>query len=261
MRVRPRQFVRQLYKHWEIIEHLSRLSRELAVFEVSQVLKLVALYSAAEADAAQILRELHEADILQLSGRSDNLQLNPLLTEFIRGLIHEHELGLSAVLKARIDAIHNASTQIAQAINKQDMDLLRLSAVQLSELLRQIDQQLQQDRSAILDIAEKAKASHVSMPISQRYQAVLNAYDEYVEPINEMMDSGLSGTFYPHLTDAITALDQAEDYLSVRGALYTQRLQLRHVSQQAKELRYRGRIIAKECADILLHASCRITPA
>ncbi len=252
MRVRPRQFVRQLYKHWEIIEHLSRLSRELAVFEVSQVLKLVAQYSAAEADAAQILRELHEADILQLSGRSDNLQLNPLLIEFIRGLTHEHELGLSAVLKARIDAIHNASTQIAQAINKQDMDLLRLSAVQLSELLRQIDQQLQQDRSAILDIAEKAKASHVSMPISQRYQAVLNAYDEYVEPINEMMDSGLSGTFYPHLTDAITALDQAEDYLSVRGALYTQRLQLRHVSQQAKELRYRGRIIAKECADILL---------
>ncbi|MDR9778069.1 hypothetical protein RJJ65_36655, partial [Rhizobium hidalgonense] len=64
MRVRPRQFVRQLYKHWEIIEHLSRLSRELAVFEVSQVLKLVAQYSAAEADAAQILRELHEADIL-----------------------------------------------------------------------------------------------------------------------------------------------------------------------------------------------------
>ncbi len=66
MRVTPRQFVRQLYKHWEIIAHLSRLSRELAVFEVSQILKLAAQYSTAEsADAAQILRELHEVEILQ----------------------------------------------------------------------------------------------------------------------------------------------------------------------------------------------------
>ena len=47
-------------------------------------------------------------------------------------------------------------------------------------------------------------------------------------------------------------LDRAEEYLSVRGALYTQRLQLRHVSQQAKELRRLGRLVAQQCADTLL---------
>lgn len=47
-----------------------------------------------------------------------------------------------------------------------------------------------------------------------------------------MMDSGLGGTFYPHLKLAVQSLDRAEEALAVRGALYTQRLQLRQVAQQ-----------------------------
>ncbi len=132
------------------------------------------------------------------------------------------------------------------------MDSLRDGTVRLAELLRQISRQLDQDRHAIMDLAEKAKASDASIPIARRYRSVLDAYDQYVEPMNEMMDSGLGGTFYPHLESAVQVLDRAEEYLSVRGALYTQRLQLRHVSQQAKELRRFGRIVAQQCADTLL---------
>lgn len=86
------------------------------------------------------------------------------------------------------------------------------------------------------------------MPLAKRYRAVLDAYDQYVEPMNEMMDSGVGGTFYPHLEAAERALDQATEQLSMRGALYSHRLQLRQVAYQAKELRRMGRLVAQQCA-------------
>lgn len=250
----PKSLVRQLHQHWDIIEHLCRISRDLPVFEPSRVIRVIERLGSndREIDPREVLRALVSNDLLQTLGRSDDLQINPLVLDFVRGLTREHELGLSAVLKARIDAVRDATRLVEEGIAKEEMDSLRDGAVRLAELLRQISRQLDQDRHAIMELAEKAKASDASVPIARRYRSVLDAYDQYVEPMNEMMDSGLGGTFYPHLESAVQVLDRAEEYLSVRGALYTQRLQLRHVSQQAKELRRFGRIVAQQCADTLL---------
>lgn len=175
-----------------------------------------------------------------------------MVLEFVRGLTREHELGLSAVLKARVDAIRQATQQLSDGIEHQKTDDLRTGAARLSELFRQISRQLDQDRHAILELAEQAKSADVTIPLARRYRAVLEAYDQYVEPMNEMMDSGLGGVFYPHLERATQTLERAEEFLSVQGALYTHRLQLRQVAQQAKELRRLGRMVAQQCANTLL---------
>ncbi|WP_151703054.1 hypothetical protein [Nitrincola alkalilacustris] len=250
----PKSLVRQLHQHWAVIEHLCRLSRELPVFEPSRVIRVIERLRSSDRDGepADVLRALCANDLLQTLSRSDDLQINPLVLDFVRGLTREHELGLSAVLKARVEAIRDATRLVEEGIAKEEMDSLREGTVRLAELLRQIARQLDQDRHAIMELAEKAKASEASIPIARRYRSVLEAYDQYVEPMNEMMDSGLGGTFYPYLEQAVHVLDRAEEYLSVRGALYTQRLQLRHVSQQAKELRRLGRLVAQQCADTLL---------
>ena len=141
---------------------------------------------------------------------------------------------------------------MSEGLNQSDNDLLRQGVTRLAELFRQISQQLDQDRHAILEIAENAKASDVSIPVSRRYNEVLEAYDQYVEPMNEMMDSGLSGTFYPYLEKAEQALDRAVEALSIQGGLYSHRLQLKQIAYQAKELRRLGRIVSQQCADTLL---------
>ncbi|ANG62608.1 hypothetical protein A8C75_09010 [Marinobacterium aestuarii] len=250
----PKNLVLHLYRHWEVIEYLCRLSRELPAFEQFRVLAAIERFSsqANQQAPAEVLRSLCSADLLQPLSRSEDLQINPLVLDFVRGLTREHELGLSAVLKARVEAVRDATRQLADGIEQQGTDSMRTGAARLSELFRQIAQQLDQDRHAILELAEKAKSSDASMPIARRYRSVLDAYDQYVEPMNEMMDSGLGGTFYPHLELAVQTLDRAEEYLSIRGALYTQRLQLRQVAQQAKELRRLGRVVAQQCADTLL---------
>ena len=115
------------------------------------------------------------------------ITLNPLVLDFVRGLTREHELGLSSVLKARVEGIKQATEQLNEGLAPLDHDLLRRGSARLSELLRQISQQLDQDRHAILELAEQAKSNDAAMPISQRYRAVLEAYDQYVEPMNEMI--------------------------------------------------------------------------
>lgn len=250
----PKSLVFTLYKHWEVIEHLVRLSRDFAAFEESLVLIVIGRHhpdgNADEQGA--ILRSLCNADLLQELSRTGDFQLNPFVVDFVRGLTREHELGLSSVLKARVDAIRDATALLDEGVNDGDTDRMREAANRLSELFRQIGQQLDQDRHAILELAEKAKSSDASMPSIQRYRTVLEAYDQYVEPMNEMMDSGLGGSFYPHLESAEHMLDLAVEKLSVRGSLYTHRLQLRQVAYQTKELRRLGRIVAQQCADTLL---------
>jgi hypothetical protein len=250
----PRSLVYALYTHWDTVELLVRLSREFAVLTSDQVLNGIAKVSGqrdAETQGA-VLRALVNADILQTLPRSSDLQLNAYVLEFVRGLTREHELGLAAVLQARVAAIREATEALNEGMLGADMDRVRGAANKLAELFRQISLQLDQDRHALFELAENAKSADSSMPISQRYREVLEAYDHYVEPMNQMMDSGSQGSFYRYLEEAERALDQAFEQLSVQGALYSHRLQLRQVAHQAKELRRFGRLVAQQCADTLL---------
>ncbi|NUY57368.1 MULTISPECIES: hypothetical protein [Salinivibrio] len=250
--VAPKSLIFQLHQHWEVVEQLTRLSREFPAFELRVLEQVINQFKNKQTDSNTVLTSLVNADILQLINRSSDYQLNTLVVDFVRGLTQEHELGLSAVLRARVDAIKDATSQVLAGLDGSDNDLLRTGANRLSELVRKITQQLIQDKQAIFEIAELAKSADTSMPIERRYREVLEVYDQYVEPMNEMMDSGLGGSFYPLLEKAEEALDDAVDRLSIRGALYQQRLAMRQIAYQVKELRYQGRVIAQQCADTLL---------
>ena len=250
----PRSLIYALYTHWDTVEVLVRLSREFAVLTSDQVLGCIAKVSP-QLDAEALggaLRAMVNADILQPCARSSDLQLNAYVLDFVRGLTREHELGLAAVLQARVAAIREATEALNEGMQGIDMDRARGAANKLAELFRQISLQLDQDRHALLELAEDAKSADASMPIAKRYRRVLEAYDQYVEPMNQMMDTGPQGTFYRYLEDAERSLDLAFEQLSVQGGLYSHRLQLRQVAHQAKELRRFGRLIAQQCADTVL---------
>lgn len=250
----PRSLVFALYSHWPVVEWLVQRTREIPAFESEQVLALISKVDPGmPRDAREnVLRALINTEILRVLPRDELLQLNPLVLEFVRGLNREHELGLSAVLQARVQGIRDATERLNEAIEGNDLDLLRQSAVQLTELFRQIAQQLDQDRHAILEIAEKAKSTEAQVPAERRYRQVLQAYDDYIEPMAEMMDSGPSGSFYRLLEDAERQIDYCQEKLAVQGALYTLRMLVRQAGFQVKELRRLGREVLKQCSDTLL---------
>lgn len=250
----PRSLTLALYTHWEIIESLVPLTRDFPAFDQEQVLAAIARThpTLSPGQREETLRQLVSTDLLRHLPRGAVLELHPLVLAYVRGLTREHELGLSAVLRARVEAIKGATAQLSDALAANQADGMRGAAVRLAELFRQICQQLDQDRHAILELAERARAADANLPLARRYAEVLEAYDNYVEPMVVMMDSGPEGTFYRHLEHAEQTLDHAVESLEVRGALYTQRLAMRQVAFQAKELRRLGREVLKQCSDTLL---------
>ena len=157
----PRSLIYALYTHWETVEHLVCLSREYAAFTTEQVLKVIAKTSPQLDSESQdaVLRSLVNAEILQTLVRSSDLQMNNCVLEFARSLTKEHELSLAAVLQARVAAIREANQVLNEAMLDSDMDRMREASNKLSELFRQITLQLEQDKHAILDLAETAKAN------------------------------------------------------------------------------------------------------
>ena len=249
-----RSLVLALHRHWDVVEHLVRLTRESPAFEREQALAVIRAHMAdtETVEHERVLQQLLTVDVLQWLPRTNNLQINALVLEFVRGLTKEHELGLSEVLRARIEAVKDATTRLAESLDNGDRDMRRQSANRLSELFRQIAQQLTQDQDAILGLAEEAKSATDSLPINRRYQKVLDAYDRYVEPMNEMMDTGINGAFYRHLEQAEQVLDRAVARLEIEGALYSHQRAMRQVAYQAKALRSQGRQAVKTCTETLL---------
>lgn len=250
----PRSLTLALYTHWEIIESLVPLTSDFPAFDPEQALAVIARTDPTlePGQREDRLRQLVNADLIRILPRGNVLELHPQVLDFVRGLTREHELGLSQVLRARVDAIKDATARLADALALNQADGMRSAAVKLAELFRQISQQLDQDRHAILELAERAKSADANIPLSRRYSEVLQAFDNYVEPMAEMMDSGPNGTFYRHLEQAEQTLDYVVETLEVRGALYSHRLSMRQVAFQAKELRRLGREVLKQCSDTLL---------
>lgn len=249
----PRALVRQLYEHWEIVQWLVQSAGDYPSLSSHQVLEVIARCepNVGMDEQCSILRQLTQANILQQMPRDDALYVNQSVLEFVRSLIHEHTLGLSEVLQAWVQELAEATEKLSVGIQHQDMDLVGAGSRRMAEMVQRIMQQLEQDHHAIMGIAERAKSADTRIPLERRYREVLEAYDCYIEPMNAMMDSGASGTFYVNLEKAERVLDHAVGALAIRGALYKQQVALRQVSYQVKELMHLGKTVLVQCSNTL----------
>lgn len=252
--INPRSLIRALEKHWEGIEQLVVLGRGQVAYEREDLLALLAKVYLHEAVEQHIerLQSMVNAELLTEMSRSNTLQLNENVRQFVSALLHEHELGLSEVLKARIVDIKKGLEQLHQAMQDRDMDALQRGAIRIDNQLRQILQQLGQDAHAIQDIAERAKATDIRMPLARRYREVLEAYDRYILPMTELMDTGAGGSFYPLLEESERVLEVLAQQLATQGGLYSHRQLLKQVNFRVKDLRQSGREVLKQCTNTLM---------
>ncbi|RIZ65887.1 MAG: hypothetical protein D0531_07350 [Methylococcales bacterium] len=252
--INPRSLVRALEKHWDVIERIIHLGRDHIAYERDDVLVLlrkIYLHESAE-QCVERLQQMVNSELLIQMSHSNTLQLNESVRQFVGSLLHEHELGLSDILKARIIDIKVGLDQLHQAMQNRDMAALQQGAVRIDTQLRQILQQLDQDTHAIQDIAERAKGADERMQLSSRYREVLDAYDRYVLPMTELMDTGAGGSFYPLLEEAERVLATLAQQLMTQGGLYSHQRLLRQIGFRVKELRQAGLVALKQCTNTLM---------
>jgi hypothetical protein len=252
--INPRSLVRALDKHWDVIEYLVALGRDHIAFDRDELLGVLNKVYPQDTEEQRLerLQQLVNNELLIAMSHSDSLQLNENVSQFVSSLLHEHELGLSDILKARIVDIQAGLEQLQQAMESRDMAALQNGAIRIDKQLRQILQQLDQDSHAIQAIAERAKSSDERMPLAYRYREVLEAYDQYVQPMEELMDTGAGGNFYPLLERAETVLESVVRVLTIQGGLYSHQQMLRQVGFRVKDLRLNGRVALKQCTNTLM---------
>lgn len=252
--INPRSQIRALDKHWDIIERLVRESREQLTFERDDVLALLAKVYVDDTivEHSDRLQQLVNAELLVEMSLANTLQVGDNVRQFVASLLHEHELGLSDILKVRINDVKTALEHLQLAVQSHDMAALQRSAIRIDDQLRKQCSQLQQDTHAIMEIAERAKAADERMPLARRYQEVLEAYDHYVLPMTELMDTGAGGNFYPLLEEAERVLAALAEQLATQGGLYSHLRLLRQVGFRVKELRDTGFAALKLCTNTLM---------
>lgn len=250
----PRTLIRALDKHWDIIEQLVLTAGKQLTWEADTLLPLIQQTYIEESPVQhqERLQQLVNADILVELPRSSVVELNSVVRDFAGKLLHEHQLGLSDIIKVRITDIKNALEALHLAMRTQDMAALQRGISSIDQQLRHITEQLQQDAHAIADIAERAKTADNQLPLARRYQEVLDTYDRYIEPMTDLMDTGAGGTFYPLLEQTEAVLAALSEQLAIQGALISHQRSLQLLNFRIKDLRRVGRETLKYCTNTLM---------
>ena len=99
----PRSLIRAIDKHWEIVERFIAQGQNQIAFERDALLVLLHKTYPHESTEQQLdrLQQLINAELLVEMSHSNTLQLDENVRQFISNLLHEHELGLSDILKTR----------------------------------------------------------------------------------------------------------------------------------------------------------------
>ncbi|MDF3934054.1 Mks condensin complex protein MksB [Pseudomonas citronellolis] len=185
----PRRVLRALAEHWALLEPLCERfdSGTLSLAELR--LQLTAqLPEGSPADVTALLDQWIRLDILVPVAKSPNrFELNAQIHDFLAYLRHEHRLGLCLEIEAYLRHLERLAGYIRDAFEVRDGNDLARQLRLLDMRVRDVLKKLANDEQALIAVAERAKTSDRQIPLRQRYAEVLATWDEYVEPMIQLV--------------------------------------------------------------------------
>ncbi|MFY8275093.1 hypothetical protein AAEU32_13290 [Pseudoalteromonas sp. SSDWG2] len=179
---------------WPVLETLMKRFKmgDFSVKEVQSVIKQhFPHYS-----GAQIYKEtnrLLSQDILVPLAKSSQLEINRAVSDFAAYLLQDESLGLAGEIHVLVEDLERVSNKLEQAVNDNDYgDISRYTRI-MDERVRKIIKLYQHNENAIYNLVEQAKSNSSTLSLAKRYKAVIEAFDEYIEPMLEMLD--INGAF------------------------------------------------------------------
>ncbi|CAG1021991.1 hypothetical protein DOJK_01370 [Patescibacteria group bacterium] len=252
--IKPRALINALHNNWDIIEKLIYHIEQYPTWKINGLLDIMRhTYIEETIEQHQTrLQQLINNEILLELPPSNDFEINPIVRTFASQLLNEHNLGLSSVIKARTEQINLALKDLEDAIKNNDMNALKRGINTIDKQLRDIEQQLKNDTHAIFDIAERAKTTNEQIPLTRRYQEVLETYERYIIPMQDLMDTGAGGVFYPLLEQTEKLINKLRLQLATQGSLMSHQHSLKLLNYRVANVRSLGREKLIECNTILL---------
>jgi len=188
-------------------------------------------------DTNTLFKRLLDLGILGQPLSAETLyQFGGLAETIISQLLKEHRLGLSESIKAHITHLDELSQRLLQATIDHDVHAMTSGAKKLWQHTQDIKHQIHNNLQAIRNIVAEAKKQQTNKPLRQRYMDVIDAWEQYITPMGEMID--IHGAFVSIIDSAIRRMDQAISSLESAGGLISEVSNISHVRQMLNDMRY-----------------------
>lgn len=185
----PKRVLRALAEHWTLLEPLCERfdAGTLSLVELRGQLASQ-LPDATPSDTTALLDTWIRLDILVPVAKSPNrFELNAQIHDFLAYLRREHRLGLCLEIEAYLRHLERLAGHILDAFEIRDGNDLARQLRLLDMRVRDVLKKLANDEQALIAVAERAKTSDRQIPLRQRYAEVLATWDEYVEPMIQLV--------------------------------------------------------------------------
>ena len=187
----PKRVLRALAEHWTLLEPLcERFDTGTLSLAELRIQLGAQLADGTPTDITALLDQWIRLDILVPVAKSPNrFELNAQIHDFLAYLRREHRLGLCLEIEAYLRHLERLAGYIQDAFEIRDGNDLARQLRLLDMRVRDVLKKLANDEQALIGVAERAKTSDRQIPLRQRYAEVLATWDEYVEPMIQLVSA------------------------------------------------------------------------
>ena len=246
-----KKLLNTLTEHWGVLELLFKRFKmaDFSLKDVQNAIKQKQPSWSNERIYKETNRLLNQDIIIPLA-KSSQLEINRAIADFATFLLQEEHLGLAQEINVLVDDLARLGNRLAKAGEIEDYDELRRFSRIMDDRVRKIMKLFSHNENAILNIVEQAKANNAVQSLQKRYQAVIEAFDEYIEPMLEMVD--IRGDFHACFNTIETQISLQIEQIDRLGKSYQDKRMLEQLRTRILEMHLVGRESLRKSADMLM---------
>ena len=246
-----KKLLNTLTEHWGVLELLFKRFKmaDFSLKDVQNAIKQKQPSWSNERIYKETNRLLNQDIIIPLA-KSSQLEINRAIADFATFLLQEEHLGLAQEISVLVDDLARLGNRLAKAGEIEDYDELRRFSRIMDDRVRKIMKLFAHNENAILNIVEQAKADNAVQSLQKRYQAVIEAFDEYIEPMLEMVD--IRGDFHACFNTIEAQISAQIEQIDRLGKSYQDKRMLEQLRTRITEMHLVGREILRKSADMLM---------
>ncbi|ASD67240.1 hypothetical protein [Pseudoalteromonas piscicida] len=246
-----KKLLNTINEHWSVLELLFKRFKlaDFSLKDVQNILKQKNPSWTSERIYKETNRLLQQEIIIPLA-KSSQLEINRAIADFASFLLQEESLGLAEEITVLVKDLERLGNRIAQAGEEADYSELRRFSRIMDERVRKIVKLFEHNESAIMNLVEQAKSDTSTLSLGMRYKAVLEAFDEYIEPMLEMVD--IHGPFQRCFDQIELQVSEQIDEIEQLGRGAADKRMLEQLRTRILDMHLIGRESLSRSADLLM---------
>jgi len=247
----PKRILQTLQDHWTSIQTL--ITRNDSNSITFQTLHALIQHQNPAFPPEQSFKEaqrLINNEIVIPLAKSSEFELNLPILEFAQFLLDEHTLGLAEEITVLVDDMEKLTIKVSRAAEEHDAYEVKRNLYRLDDRIRKVIKHFHHNEVAIANLVEEAKSQKSSIPLEKRYASVLDAFDQYIEPMLDMLD--IFGKFRTTCDTIEALLSKLIEEADTTGHLKRDQQSFIHLRSRVLEVFQLGQQSLRRSTDILM---------